>query len=333
MLLRNFVAILALVLGFSSCKDIKTPSKPSSGGKTCEIIVVAPKALYEKSIKNTVCDFFMQYQVGLNQAEPRFNVVNIQPTAFEGNNMFMHHRNIIKVDVSKELEQSSVKVLRDAWAAPQIAFIFDVKNLEVFDSLFSEYKDFMLEQIYNKELERMQRVFAKNLNTDVLSLLEKHYKIKMNFPDGYGFSIMEKDFAWIRKESKDYGQGVLIHTFPYDSDTIFSLSSIIAKRNSICKKVNGPADASYMTTELGFEDVYPSSRNISINGMYAVETRGLWKLEGDFMGGPFVNYTVVDTSRNRIIMLDAYLYSPRKPKRDLLMQLEGIAHSLKPIKN
>lgn len=73
----------------------------------------------------------------------------------------------------------------------------------------------------------------------------------------------------------------------------------------------------------------PYSKEINFNGIYAIETRCLWKVEGDFMGGPFINYTYIDEKNNRVIMLDGYLYSPRKPKRDLLKQLEAILYTYK----
>ena len=41
------------------------------------------------------------------------------------------------------------------------------------------------------------------------------------------------------------------------------------------------------------------------------------------------DYVFVDTANQRTIMLDAYLYSPRKPKRDLLVQMESVARSFK----
>ncbi|MDE6307945.1 MAG: DUF4837 family protein, partial [Bacteroidales bacterium] len=109
----------------------------------------------------------------------------------------------------------------------------------------------------------------------------------------------------------------------------FTLPHILKKRNEMVANIPGPLDGSYMTTETGYPDVYPESRPIQIDGRYAVETRGLWKLKGDFMGGPFVNYVLVDTAQNRVLMMDAYLYSPRKPKRDLLIQMEAIARGLK----
>ena len=42
------------------------------------------------------------------------------------------------------------------------------------------------------------------------------------------------------------------------------------------------------------------------------------------MGGPFVSYAMVDESTNRLYYIEAFLYSPGKPQRDLMRQLEVI---------
>ena len=67
---------------------------------------------------------------------------------------------------------------------------------------------------------------------------------------------------------------------------------------------------------------------------YCVETRGCWRTEGDFMGGPFVNYVVLSPDNKQVVMLTGYIYYPSGriktlSKRDLLMQAEGICHSLR----
>jgi len=62
--------------------------------------------------------------------------------------------------------------------------------------------------------------------------------------------------------------------------------------------------------------------------MFAVETRGLWEVNGNFMGGPFINYTLVNEKTNKVVTLDGYVYAPNAPKRDLLLQVETIIHSL-----
>ena len=60
------------------------------------------------------------------------------------------------------------------------------------------------------------------------------------------------------------------------------------------------------------------------NEPYTIKTEGLWKLEGDFMGGPFVSYTLLDTRHNKIITIDGFLYAPSDTKRDLMRQVEAV---------
>ena len=101
----------ALTLGLTACgprtadktekkaekKAAPKQSLPGSGGKTCEIIVVCPKAYYENLFRDSLQHWFMEPQPLLNQAEPRFTLANIQPEAFKDNPMFMHHRNILGI--------------------------------------------------------------------------------------------------------------------------------------------------------------------------------------------------------------------------------------------
>ena len=67
-------------------------------------------------------------------------------------------------------------------------------------------------------------------------------------------------------------------------------------------------------------------------GTYCVETRGCWRLFGNYMGGPFVSYAVLSPDNKELVTVTGYVYCPRnKPytKRDLLMQLESVCYSLK----
>ena len=61
----------------------------------------------------------------------------------------------------------------------------------------------------------------------------------------------------------------------------------------------------------------------------AIETRGLWRLFNDYMGGPFVNYCFRDSQGQRLVMIDCFVYSPKQSKRDQLMQLESVAYGIK----
>lgn len=80
-----------------------------------------------------------------------------------------------------------------------------------------------------------------------------------------------------------------------------------------------------MTTE---HQIPPTFNIFEFKNNYAAEMRGLWRMENDFMGGPFVNLSVLDISNNRVIMLDGFVYAPRFDKRNYLRQVEAIIYSL-----
>lgn len=323
--MRKTFILTALALSLSACRyDI--PTLPGSGGKTCEVIVVMPKAHWEGYAGKSIRAFLGNTQPGLNQPEPYFDLVNIAPQQFNESEMFRHHRNVLIVEFNPE-EKPGFELVQDAWAYPQAVVKFKVPDLKTFDSLFDLKKERLISTLYAKEYQRMKKVFKAGHAVNVSEKLQERYGFDLVFPDGFDFSVSDNDFGWIRKESKNFGQGIIFSIMPYRNSNQFAPENIIAARNRMCGRIPGPAENSYMSTETAEAEFTPVSRIIDLNGFYTVETRGLWRLEGDFMGGPFVNYLIADTANARLIMLDAYLYSPRKPKRDLLMQLEGIVHS------
>ena len=62
---------------------------------------------------------------------------------------------------------------------------------------------------------------------------------------------------------------------------------------------------------------------------YTMEARGLWRMKGDFMGGPFVSHTRLDQKNQRIITAEIFVYSPDKMKRNLVRQMEASLYTLK----
>lgn len=70
------------------------------------------------------------------------------------------------------------------------------------------------------------------------------------------------------------------------------------------------------------------AQSFRLNGNYTVEIRGLWRVEGDFMGGPFVSLSSLDLARKRVVTAEGFLYSPKYDKRDYLRQLEAVIYSL-----
>lgn len=81
-----------------------------------------------------------------------------------------------------------------------------------------------------------------------------------------------------------------------------------------------------MTTSDAFA---PDFRMFRMEGRLWCEMRGFWDVHGDFMGGPFVSYTTVDTATNRVFTLDCYIYSPKTPKRNYMRGVEHLLYLVK----
>jgi hypothetical protein len=62
---------------------------------------------------------------------------------------------------------------------------------------------------------------------------------------------------------------------------------------------------------------------VVLGGLPAVETRGLWRTYGDFMGGPFLSYTVADSAAGVVYTLEGLVYSPGMAKRLVLLEMEA----------
>jgi hypothetical protein len=63
-------------------------------------------------------------------------------------------------------------------------------------------------------------------------------------------------------------------------------------------------------------DVQVITRTFTWNGNYVREMRGLWEVKVDFMGGPFISWTMVDEKRNRIVTAFGFVYAPKIGKRN-----------------
>ena len=106
----------------------------------------------------------------------------------------------------------------------------------------------------------------------------------------------------------------------------FEQATILDNLDSSMKNIPGPVDSSYMSTERRVES---ATMRVEFNDLYCVETRGLWRLQGKgFLGGPFVNYTILAPDGENIIMLTGYVMAPGKDKRDYMMQAESICYTL-----
>ncbi|MBO4567943.1 MAG: DUF4837 family protein [Bacteroidales bacterium] len=319
---------IALVAILVSCKNKNGQSVDRSVGGTSEVLFVTQNdEQWNGQMGQAVRDFFEQEQYGLPQPEKTFRVAHINIDAL--NDMFKKHRNLIIAEIVPELPNPIIESQYVWKAKPQYAIRIKAKDAETWVKIFDDQKD-ELKKIFDKnERARFMDFFRPMANAKVMETLKNVYGFTMTVPEGY-YVATNKDYCtWLRKEEVDKSFGLIVYQLPYKSTDDLNEENLIATCDSVLKKyIPGPADGSYMALDTEFVPPYFEIIPDFPAG-YAVEMRGQWKTEGEFMGGPYVAYTIINPDATKLITVMGYIYYPNKPKRDLLRQVETIIWSLK----
>lgn len=320
MVIRNILAICIAVIVLSACNSGNS-NKPTSTGRGSEIVVVCDKALWDKTVSEPIKKALTREMDGLPESEPEFTLINVPQKSFS--RFLQSHHNVIVVEIIPDAKKAKVETLQDVWAYPQRVVKIIIPSDTAFLNLFEKHANGIRELFNQSERIRYRTINGANRNTKIEKQLADEFGIKMEISKDYYLAKKTKDFVWLRYETNVNSLALLIYTYPYTDTAQLSPQQIYDARNKYTKNyIPGPSNGSYMTLEI--ENFKPSSNQIQFKNLYAVETRGLWKTFGDFMGGPFINYTIVDAPRQRIVVFDGYVYYPNKDKRNFIKQLESL---------
>ena len=331
----NLCIAIAIVLSAISCDSFRTlNAKKSAQGTPYEVLVVCNAQEWESPLGEALRTLFATPVPAINQNEPMFSVVRITANDFKG--LLPSYRNILKVVCSPEVQQCAILARYDVEAAPQIVLTFQGPSQKAMIEYLNENGESLLQALEIAERNRTIE-FAKRHGVKALEeILNKQFGITMHVPDGYLLRVAREDFVWASHEYPAASQGFFIYTHPFNGKKSISVEALVEARNNCAKQIPGPSDGSYMTTvskipnieDSGYTKFVPEYRILRINGTDWVELRGLWEVENDFMGGPFVSYTTLDKRSGKLLTLDCYVYSPKYGKRNYIRALEHLVYCI-----
>jgi hypothetical protein len=325
---KLFFLLISLMV--VSCTTGERPGKPSATGKAGELLVITPESRWEGAAGEHIKDAFKSEVTMLPQPEPQFNLIHIDQKSFV--KLFETHRNIFFAVFDPTLERGKIEANRNVWAYPQRVIRVTVPDEDALKRVLENNRQTFIDMYLETERERLINAYRRMMNHQARKVVREELNLDITVPEGYFVAKNEDNFIWLRQTGtrEDLDQGLMITVLPYtDPAKDFDHQTIWNRRDSITQAhIPGTFPDTYMTT---YPDIPPIFREISFNDLYAVEARGLWRVEGDFMGGPFVNITFVDEQNNRLINLDGFVYAPKFEKRDYMRQVEPRMHSVKVI--
>jgi uncharacterized protein YihD (DUF1040 family) len=294
-------------------------------GRAGELIVVISEEAWEGKPGKLLRETLAQEHLALPQDEPLFDLVKVQHEGFKS--IFKTTRNIVQTRISSNVDSAKVTFQDNVWASPQATVIIQAKNENEFEKLLKENQDRILSYFLKAEKDRLTQNYQKYYERGIYNVLNENFGVIMNIAPGFQIADEKKDFIWLRYETPEISQGIVLYTFPYVSDSAFMVDYQLKVRDSILRAhVPGPTTGSFMATERRIEQINNFREH---NGNYAAEMRGLWRVVNDFMGGPYISLAVLDAANQRVIVAFGYVYAPSKDKRNLLRQVEAMVYSLK----
>lgn len=325
---RNVYFLVAFALAaffVQSCSNDGEVLHKNITGNASELVVVMAESAWQGEPGDLVMETLGQDQVALPQDEPMFDLVQVPKNAFKS--IFKSTRNILQVNISSTNKTPEVLFKDDIWAYPQATVTVNAKDSDEFKEVYTKNQDKIMSYFLAAEKERLTMNYNKYHEKGVYNVLEKDFGVTMKVPPGFRIMEQKKDFIWVQYDTPDITQGIVLYTFPYVSDSAFTVNYQLQIRDSILKaNVPGPTKGSYMTTEKRFQQI---NNYFEHNGNYSSEMRGLWRLMNDFMGGPYVALAELDAANQRVVVAYGFVYAPSKDKRNYLRQVEAMIYSLK----
>lgn len=321
------LVLLLVVSSIYSCGDSVTGYKPNITGKPGVLVAIAPASFWDDEAGDTLKSILTQPVLSLpNAAEPIFDLVDIEPNAF--GSIFQTARNLLFIKIKPEVTETKIQYREDVWARPQSVAVITGKDKSSIERAILESEGQIPSYFLKAERERLKTMYrtARFNQKDVDVFVQNKFDISLKAPKGYIVAVDTTDFSWIRFETPETSRGIFVWSVPYTDERQFTEEYVVATRDSILKLyVPGPSEGSYMTTETRAGVV---SRITKHEGSYAINTRGLWRTENNFMGGPWVGLSVLDEKNSRIVTVEGFVYAPKKDKRNYVREMEAIIESV-----
>lgn len=306
-------------------KNKKSLLMPNASGLPYEMLVVMDDAQWERPLGRAVFNVLDSDVPGLPQSERSFRITRVEPSGMNSN-MFRIMRNIIKVDVQKErYTQPKLKFSRDVYSYPQMVMTLQAPDEESLTKFVEENAQSIIDFFTKAEMNREINNLREEHNPEVSRLAQEILGVDVWVPWEVNRFKRGKNFLWATTNNGKKDMSIVLYSYPYTDKNTFTLDYFLAKRDSVMKaNIPGGPEGSYMTTNHDYVYV----EDATVHGKYAQVARGLWRMQGDRMGGPFVSHSRVDEVNGRVVVAEAFVYAPEDLKRDLIRRMEAALYTL-----
>lgn len=328
--MKKLLILAAMLLTLAGCTEVMesvTGTKRHSIGNPYEVLVVCNDDTWESPAGRALLYALDTDIPGLPQSERSFKISRVTEEKFVG--AYKAFRNIIFVDINSDrYTQTAFKYTRDVVSTPQIFMNIQSPGISEFETFVTENSQVIVEFLTRVEMERQIDYLQSSYSENALKVVEEMFGCELRVPFQLSGYRKGENFVWISDFNTPRAEimSFAVYSYPYTSPDNFSRENYIAMRDSIMK-INMPG--AKPTQYMGTNDWSVEITEGAYRDRYIQVARGLWEMEGDIMGGPFVSHSVVDEINNRVIVVEAFVYAPNRKKGSLMRKLEASLFTLR----
>ena len=348
--LLSLLTVLSLAVATTSCGSdaMSTLSPtPEAFGKINSVTFVADSALWNNGAQDSVAYFFESPYVILPQPEPIFDIRHIVPYDLRKNPTLTELRNyVVLADLSDEYSPTTEMVVNDLsdakiqqvreegfgtavalnkWAkGQQLIYVIGRDRRELLAGLSTAHPA-IVRRIDERESERVKvTAYFRGVDRKLGELVATRSGATLDVPGGYEAVPVEADnFAWLRKDIRNGSINIMATRVPYENQSQLSKEGLKAIRDSIGREfISSTLDNTYM--RVNDTDLPLFTEATEINGSYAIEGRGIWEMENDFLGGPFISYLINNENKRELVLIDGFVLAPGEKKREHMEEIEEV---------
>ena len=356
MSIRHILFSLFLLV-LAACSNQENPRfkvKPSALGVMNEIVIISDDDIWSSIVGDTVRHFFEGVYPLTPRPEPLFDLrqyeveeINFQPLKKELRT-YLILANLADSEsettqfVMKDLGEERISraqsdptfntsVGKDKWANGQILIYLFAYGADELATAVEQHFNGISSRINEHDYVQLeQSTFARGYNKGLSSTIVGRFKADIDIP--FDFKVVldneeENGLLWMRQDRKDGAVNLAIREFDYTSTDMISKEKAKERFNAFGAYVSSKRENTFI--KINDIDLPILEFDRTISNRYSKEWRGIWEMENDFMGGPFMSYAIVNETSGKLLVIDAFVFAPGKKKRNTMQQIDLMVKNIK----
>lgn len=323
--------------------------RPTAKGELDTIIVIADTTQPNSSdLYEALMETFGRPLETVPSYEPTYRIIIENPATEQELERFKERTNVIiaapldensnpgsllRSMLNEELEgqvrsnEAFAFPIKELWAKNQWILLLSSTTHEELAGHIRNNGEQLIQRLIDSELDRrVEEIYGKGEQTVLSDSMLQKYGWSVRMQHDYFQTMDTTQFVQFKRILADNERWM----WAWWADDFVDPGQITPEwinttRDDLMKRyIQGRREGSYIQTE--YRRVVNTTR-IEHESLLAFETLGTWRMENDFMGGPFVNFVYYDADASILYMIEYGQFAPNVGKRRFVRQFRTMGRT------